>query len=989
MPPASSHRHSLTPYVPGAWPSSSRDHHDDTAQDADVSSVSSYGSSAINRARKDVGRKARRRWTYTGPVLPYSTTIAPPGLTCANLASLSPTISNDFKLSPVTDATVSTATSSPLNTPDLADWPTLLDTTSGSTTLLLHPLTSSSHPPDPVTRFDHLTPSGSSMGAFYHCPPRLLHSASRDRHFPSPHLDPPLLNFIPSLPPLKLPVRGSSTGYLFPDTPPAPPSPPSEACSTPPSFIIPPPTWGYTLPLPQPLCIATEFFPVTEDPQPSPHSIATPISTDSQTSEADSPVLPPGCVPHTAGEDHVVPALAPPPEMDAFALVAAVASSTSPSSFSLPSSVQSNSSPVITTSSNSTDKPDLDACRRPSGTTEASVGHHGHDDRLVMDRAGIASEHTERVLVRRLSAPQPIVWQSPRPPMARTISTRVDVGEDSGPGKRKTIKQPVMGKVRKLGERLRGFFKSKADTPPKTMSRSSGATPEYSLMKTTTAITNVEYESEHPIPSPSPRAKNLRNHRRSLPLPSLLPSSIDRVQSTIFKRATPDRDVVQYSQASPPPQQCALNATSQLEDASSRDASSSRSPRTPKGRRERTQTAPLTVESEHKSAAATVNKVRRFSLSSALTKSKMDSLRTTVMPRPPLPACPCPLPENPSAQASGLELGHLPATRHPLQPAEQEHFWGGELSSLQVNNSNAVAGSPDSVSPTRSRTRTAPPQASSSPQLDMETSATKDKRSRRFSLSSIIGKRSPRYLTTGGHGHASERSSPTSLKKTRRLSRRRPRGDTITTITHANVHFDMVSPRPEVDWGSRLPVLDVSLPNRSSQVLSLVSSNGESTYYDARDQLSEDEDSHPYLDRPSSPRPESDLDSMSFARTPDYSSGTFSFGSSTEREFPLHSSEPSASGSYTPYHGSRRSRARYTGGGGVSHLVGESASTPITKTLRFSPSLNLSFDMSCSDAEYGDDDEMGRLEREEELSFMRALGFEFDEIARRVREEPL
>ncbi len=377
-----------------------------------------------------------------------------------------------------------------------------------------------------------------------------------------------------------------------------------------------------------------------------------------------------------------------------------------------------------------------------------------------------------------------------------------------------------------------------------------------------------------------------------------------------------------------------------------------------------------------------MSKVRRFSLSSA----KMDSLRTTVMPRPPLPA-------NSLSQTSAFELGQLPATRHNQSPAGQEHFWGGELSTLQVNGGNAIAGSPGSASPTRSRTRTAPPQASSSPQLDMETPTAKDKRSRRFSLSSIMGKRSPRYLTTAGQGQASERSSPTSLKKTRRLSRRRPRGDTVATITHANVHFDMVSPRPEADWGSRLPVLNASLPNRSSQVLSLVSSNGESTYYDAQEQLSDDEHSLPYLDRPCSPRPESDLDSMSFARTPDYSSGTFSFGSSTERDFPLHSSEPSSSSSYTPFHGRRRpgrSAAKYTGGTrAVSHLVGESTSTPITKTLRFSPSLSLSFDMSCSDVDYGDDDEMGRLEREEELSFMRALGFEFDEIARRVREEHL
>ena len=107
MPSSESHHQSLTPYLPGAWPGSSRDHQDDTIQDADVSSVLSYGST-INRARKDTGWKARRRWTYTGPVRTYgASTIAPPGLTCSNLASLSPTISNDLKLSPVTDATVS------------------------------------------------------------------------------------------------------------------------------------------------------------------------------------------------------------------------------------------------------------------------------------------------------------------------------------------------------------------------------------------------------------------------------------------------------------------------------------------------------------------------------------------------------------------------------------------------------------------------------------------------------------------------------------------------------------------------------------------------------------------------------------------------------------------------------------------------------------------------------------------------------------------
>ena len=183
------------------------------------------------------------------------------------------------------------------------------------------------------------------------------------------------------------------------------------------------------------------------------------------------------------------------------------------------------------------------------------------------------------------------------------------------------------------------------------------------------------------------------------------------------------------------------------------------------------------------------------------------------------------------------------------------------------------------------------------------------------------------------------------------------------------------------------PLLNVASPNRSSQVPSVVSSTGESTYYDAQEELSEDERSMDHLHRPSSSRSESDLDSMSFARTPEYSSGTFSCGSSTEREYYLESSGPSTSGSYTPYRRRQRSGPGYPGGP-IARLVGESATTPITKTLRFSPSLSLSFDLSCSDVD-GDEDDLGRLDREEDLSFMRALGFEFDEIARRVREEPL
>ncbi len=64
----------------------------------------------------------------------------------------------------------------------------------------------------------------------------------------------------------------------------------------------------------------------------------------------------------------------------------------------------------------------------------------------------------------------------------------------------------------------------------------------------------------------------------------------------------------------------------------------------------------------------------------------------------------------------------------------------------------------------------------------------------------------------------------------------------------------------------------------------------------------------------------------------------------------------------------------------VPQLVAGSSSTPITKTLRFSPSLSLSFNMSCSDCE--EDDDLRGLGQDD-------LGSEFDEIARRAREESL
>ncbi|RPD82621.1 hypothetical protein L226DRAFT_32704 [Lentinus tigrinus ALCF2SS1-7] len=196
---------STTPFFPGAWPSPLRNADND--HDADVSSVSSYGSlSAAHRGN------ARRRWTYAGSAHPHGHS-STPSLRCPGSAGGS--VSNEDKTSPLTEHTVSTALSSPLNTPDLADWPTRLG---GSQSLLLDNFVSPSGSPHPVTRYTKTSPPRRGIGTSTYRP-RFSSGTSRIHNFPSPHLDPPLLNFIPGLPPLKLPLPDISVEFPYQEFP--------------------------------------------------------------------------------------------------------------------------------------------------------------------------------------------------------------------------------------------------------------------------------------------------------------------------------------------------------------------------------------------------------------------------------------------------------------------------------------------------------------------------------------------------------------------------------------------------------------------------------------------------------------------------------------------------------------------------------------------------------------------------------------------------
>ena len=375
---------------------------------------------------------------------------------------------------------LSTAKSSPLNTPDLADWPTRLG---GSQSLLLDNFAPPSDSPSPVARYRKSSAARQSIaGPIHH--PRTSSPASRSPRFAAHHLDPPLLNFIPGLahldlsfpvPPTEIPFdrvfsspspRSSIDGHV-------PGSPVGDVAALSPSFT--------------PSSISSFLHP--------------PNSTD-------SPILPSRNV-GTPCDDQGGPGHLPPAqEMDAFALAAAVAASNSRSSFSLPPSVQSATVALPTMASEpitcEVSAPRPHAYRQASTVTAASTAPHVRDVAAPRQEAsedgplaGLeipGPESTARA--RRSSAPPPTSWQSPRIQPVRTISSRVDVGDADGTGRKtRHDRQPVLGRVRKFGQRIRGLFKSKGEHAVHAKFGSTGAAPEYGLMTTTTAVTNVEYES--------------------------------------------------------------------------------------------------------------------------------------------------------------------------------------------------------------------------------------------------------------------------------------------------------------------------------------------------------------------------------------------------------------------------------------------------------------------------------------------------------------
>ncbi|OSD03487.1 hypothetical protein PYCCODRAFT_224226 [Trametes coccinea BRFM310] len=878
------------------------------------------------------------------------------------------------------------AASSALNTPELARWSRLSPR-------------ADAHQPTIACEAEHA--SRLDIGV------RLVKGSSsplQDR-FPSAYLDPPLLNILPGLSPLKLPQEASSQF----GTHDSPPTSPSSLLDSGPALSRSIPPIGREYPAPSrrsstvlsPSGLINDYFPIDDaTPEPSPQLTIASLPTSLYVSDADSLIIPPSVHENltTTGYHHSTFIQATPsaPDMDAFALAAAVASAASRSSLSIPPSIPSAAgSPAACEEPLGYDASPPYPHMEHSSLVQTPLGHRSRDvpgsehQDVVNDHGHLMAESWDSSRVRRRSAPPPAVGRTPPPVAAQIVSSRVDVGDRSFTRRSNVHKQPVLGKMRRFGQRIRGLFKSKGESPPRKTIVVDTPAPRYGLMTTTTEVTNVEYQSEHPIPLPSPRAQIMRNHRRSLPLPSvLLPPSADNLASLILKRPAANRSNTSYhpdsTHARPGETQDLLPARQPSPTA----ADPNTSPHTPKPRRQRIQTAPQAQERED---AGEETNVRRFSLSSALSRSRLEAIRSTVMPRPPLPSMHSRSTRD-NVSSSGLSRTTTRrsslVTRSSVDCASRGtpsgSYWGGELPSVRIIRDSQERSSREE-SPPRVRTQTAPSGAQASPIPESVPTTPKTKRARRFSLSSMIARRASRSrVATGINGRPAEPEVPAVPDLPPRIATAigRPRGDTVTTITQG-VPFDIVQPRQGLDLPSRPLMLPVASSYRASLAPSVASSHAGSAYFDAREQLSEDCHRSSFeADRSCSPGLESDLDSMSFARTPDYSSGTFSYGSGPERDRYADDDNLSIPGSYR-FRSIPAGRCASTSA--LARLVTESTNAPVTKTLRFSPSLSLSFERSLSD---GEEDDLGMMEQEEEeRGFMRALGFEFDEIARRAREE--
>ncbi|OCH96461.1 hypothetical protein OBBRIDRAFT_829891 [Obba rivulosa] len=779
-------------------------------------------------------------------------------------------------------------------------------------------------------------------------------------HTPSPYLDPPLSSFPSDLPPIPLPLSSLSQQSLLSndDTPPVPPTSPRSRTSSEMSFLsiespeadveelVVEPTRHDVSQIEGLLTVA----PAT--PQDERHMVSSTASSYDMVPKGDSPVLPSenslGLSEHrvmTHGGTMSPFSPASSADLDAFAMAAAAAAQRSQGSFSTPDSGHSAHSDTRLISDT---PPSISACydsrtSRSANATSLALAalsstipaipqiHRsnyankcpcGCEDWL--DRASITEKH-----IRRRTAPALSDFAS-----GRTISSRVDVGPspNATPEVKGNRQGKALSKVKKFGGRLWNLLKTAKSGSEGFQSGEIGV-----KTTTTTAVTAVEYRPEQTISSPSSRAA--RTHRHSLPLPGHLATSTepDRRQSflPISSNDSKPRLSLPFQHA---------RARTQPAEQGRRDSGlvASTLPATPvRTNRQRTRTAPGTL-TDKENIPPDVRKSPGFSFSSAFSRSKLDILRNTVAPHPPLPPLP-PIPP-PVHHARGTSPGQKRESATERRSRERAarsrsvtaggwarediHSWASELATLSRPRAPQESITVDSVdadiTPSRARAMSqplqtpppSPPQVrtarrNSQPllaQTETPTPVRPGRRARGFSLSSVMrlgakvvsGSAEKRPNDSANAIASSHDSSPADCRGEPITGRGRLRSGTISSD------------------GGILGVLSRSFGDGQKSA------------------------------------PDSELESMSFARTLDFTSASVS---TTELEIAR---------DYEPIYVAHRGS-----------LDGVQNAPPMR--LQLSPEMSV---MVSSNEDEGE-----REEREEERDFMRALGLEFDEIMTRARNE--
>ncbi|KIP12009.1 hypothetical protein PHLGIDRAFT_398283 [Phlebiopsis gigantea 11061_1 CR5-6] len=521
------------------------------------------------------------------------------------------------------------------------------------------------------------------------------------------------------------------------------------------------------------------------------------------------------------------------------------------------------------------------------------------------------------------------------------ISATVDAGGTNADRGQLKNKSSRFWNLKTLGQKVRRAFSLKPKSEP--------FAQDIGVM-TTTAVTSVEYTSEHPIPTRRTlrQTKDDRDwlevgdpfvrDRRRKSMPARSGPEVSRpapLRPVSFLAMDPEpslsREIGQRL-LSPGPaswiaRQSQLNTP--IPQKSISTPSPQRNVERDMGIREFS-SKQRTTSSPGKSRPTVGGQSRRFSLSSAFHKSRLDILRTAVMPHPPLPT---------TSHIGGVSTFHD----------------GGRTSDVPIGpptNNDPQHGFRDTdgsvdVQDTRNRARTLTD--TSSYVVDISEAniysvaerATSIERIRRESSGSVFRTRRESFSGSDArHGVPSKRRS-----RRFSFSRRALKGQSLPAGRPEDTRSGLPGTSKNASYGweglhSVFKGLHSSKAKKEYLRLMQLQRSGSSMGCAEYD-------------------PNLTIDTMSFAQTPDVASSAVT---STD-----HSTCTSPEGLSAPIHTIQMD----TLGGGA----GGDANVTVSGIS------------SDDDADIVDDAERERVDREEDRGFLRALGLEFDAIARRVEEQ--